>query len=191
MSSLITLYFWSLGSKFCHIVYFTDRPKIALFALFCPKFLYLRIGNCYRLEIFTKVSNWYYKAACKISSRSECWLPWKWGFWVKYRLVCKIRTTWTTHLKFCTSSISTISTSGENFSSNGEIDPLFRWVTGVCFTDWSEKYQNVTKCYHVTNFFWILTCFVSKIKHLEWISSRNLKPITQNIWFWHISHSGL
>ena len=81
-----------------------------------------RQKNCCSAAIgrrrLTKVSNWYYKAACKISSRSDCWLPWKWRFWVKYGLVCKI-------LKPCDwlnsthHNISTISNSGENFSSNG------------------------------------------------------------------------
>ena len=98
--------FVALGRNFatCFIVYFTDRTNIALFALFCPKFLYLKIGKCYRLEIFTKVWNWYYKVACKISRRSDWWLPLKKRFWVKNGPVCKIRTNQPTNLKFYTSS---------------------------------------------------------------------------------------
>ena len=107
-------------------------------------FLYLRTGQGYWLEIFTRVRYCQNKLAGKISAKSDKWLPGNWLFRVKYWPVCKIPTTQVVELKSCIPSRMVNTYHWWKFQVKRSRRTWVPEGVNVYFTDRSVKYQITT-----------------------------------------------
>ena len=92
----------------------------------------------------------------------------KWAFWVKYWPVCKIRTTWPTDLKFCTSSHMVNTYHWWKFQVKSSCSSFVPEKVHVYFTDRSAKYQIPME----PNFISPLITLVRQIRLQEQISAK-------------------